>query len=246
MNKNKLVRLAILFLVAWHGSAFAAEWGTDLPNALARAKAENKVVLLDFTGSDWCGWCIKLKEEVFDQPAFVAYAQQKLILVEVDFPREKRQTPGLHATNEELAKRFNVSGFPTIIVLDANGNKLLRDGYEEGGAPNYIALLERVIKKTEATQATSEKPAPPPAPKPWQPIPQAPPVVFSKLDLKGIVGSKSRRFALINNQTLAAGEKAMIRMESGPIEIMCKEIRDDSVLVMVKGESEPKVLRLKK
>jgi protein disulfide-isomerase len=247
MKKRVFVALAVLSFAAMTSYGVAGQWLTDVPTALARAKAENKSVLLDFTGSDWCGWCIRLKEEVFDEPAFAAYAKESLILVELDFPKGKPQTPQLRAANEALARKFGVRGFPTIIVLDANGNKLLQGGYAPGGAANYVSLLKKGINKTPAPSVSAEAPAAPPAPaKVATPIQPAPPTIFSELSLKGIVGSKNRRFALINNQTLAVGEKAMIRMQNGPVEIVCQEIRDDSVLVLVKGEAEPKELKVKK
>src|SRR5690606_25010862 len=124
-----------------------------------KAKAENKKVLVNFTGSDWCGWCIRLKNEVFDQPKFVAYAREKLVLVELDFPKKKQQTKQLRAANEGLAKQFGVKGFPTIYLLDPDGNKLLRNGYQPGGPSNYIALLERHNKPAPASSAQH-----PPAP----------------------------------------------------------------------------------
>ena len=65
------------------------QWLTDTKTALEKARQENKAVLLDFTGSDWCGWCMKLKSEVFDQPEFAQFAQANLVLVEVDFPKRK-------------------------------------------------------------------------------------------------------------------------------------------------------------
>src|SRR5689334_4181309 len=82
--------------------AAETEWLTDLPKALAKAKAENKVVFLDFTGSDWCPWCIKFNKEVVSTAEFKDYAAKNLVPVEVDFPRGKRQTSELKKANEEL------------------------------------------------------------------------------------------------------------------------------------------------
>src|ERR1017187_4807538 len=88
--KRLLITVALLTLAVPRCPAL--EWLTDVPAALARAKAENKTVLLDFTGSDWCGWCMRLKAEVFDQPEFSTYAHANLILVELDFPHHKTQS----------------------------------------------------------------------------------------------------------------------------------------------------------
>ncbi|MCB1099659.1 MAG: thioredoxin family protein [Verrucomicrobiae bacterium] len=122
------------------------KWETDYAAALARAKAEKKHVLVDFTGSDWCGWCIRLKEEVFDQSAFKQYAKENLILVELDFPRGKELSKKLTSQNEELQQKFEVQGFPTIILLDSKGKEAARTGYKEGGADAYVEHLKGLIK----------------------------------------------------------------------------------------------------
>ena len=83
-------------------NAAASEWLTDLPKAQAQAKEEKKMVLLDFTGSDWCGWCIKLHNEVFSKPEFAEYARKNLVLVEVDFPRKKKLGAEQKKANEAL------------------------------------------------------------------------------------------------------------------------------------------------
>lgn len=102
--------------------AFAAvEWVTDLPAAEARAAAENKALLLDFTGSDWCGWCIRIRKEVFDQPRFEAYIRDKFIPVEIDVPNNPNFDPELRKRNEELCKQYAIEGFPTVMVTDARG-----------------------------------------------------------------------------------------------------------------------------
>jgi protein disulfide-isomerase len=244
---NRGLILSALLLACCRLNAATLEWLTDVPTALARAKAENKAVLLDFTGSDWCIWCRRLKNEVFDQPEFVAYAQQKLILVEVDFPDKKPQSSELRAANKALAERFGVKGYPTIIALDGDGKELLQDGYQKGGPRNYISRLDRRLKSFGTTVPAPETPVAAPAPsQPWRPIAEAPRPVFSDWTLKAIVGTGSRRIALINDQTFAAGEKGFMRMETGKVGIVCKEIRDDSVLILVAGESNPRELKLKK
>src|SRR3954467_7606267 len=81
------------------------KWLTDLPKAQAKAKAEKKLIMLDFTGSDWCGWCIKLHKEVFSKPEFEEYAKKNLVLVEVDFPRGKEQTEEQKKANQKLQQK---------------------------------------------------------------------------------------------------------------------------------------------
>src|SRR5207247_1592160 len=127
------------FLALAASSAPAAEWLTDLPAAQATAKAENKVVLLDFTGSDWCRWCIRLRNEVFSKPEFDAYANENLVLVEVDFPRQKSQSAALKQANRALANRFHIEGYPKVVVLNADGHLLGTLNYQPGGPQPFIS-----------------------------------------------------------------------------------------------------------
>ena len=122
-------------------------WDDDYEKSLAKGKTESKMVLLDFTGSDWCSWCIKLDKEVFSQKAFKDYAKDNLVLVELDFPQSKSQTKKLKEQNEKLSKEYNVQGYPTIIVLDSEGKKLGQLGYLEGGPDAFIAELNKLKGK---------------------------------------------------------------------------------------------------
>jgi len=124
------------------------KWETDYPAALARAKAEKKHVLVDFTGSDWCGWCIRLKKEVFDEKAFQNYAKENLVLVELDFPQTKKLSKKLTEQNDKLQQEFQVQGFPTILILNSKGKEAARTGYKEGGADAYVKHLKELIKKS--------------------------------------------------------------------------------------------------
>ena len=125
----------------------AAGWDDDYDKALAQAKAGKKMVLLDFTGSDWCGWCIKLDKEVFSKPEFKTYAKDNLVLVEVDFPQGKQQAKNLKEQNEKLQKEFGVQGYPTIIVLNAEGKKVGQLGYMKGGPTAFLAELDKLKGK---------------------------------------------------------------------------------------------------
>ena len=123
-------------------------WGTDLPAALDQARSEHKKVLLDFTGSDWCPWCIKFDHEVLSTDKFAAYARNKLELVLLDFPRAKPQSKTLKQANEALAKRFGVRGYPTYVLLNVAGKELGRQvGYAKGGPDAFIAQLENFSGK---------------------------------------------------------------------------------------------------
>ena len=123
------------------------EWLTDLPQAQAKAKKENKFVFLDFTGSDWCVWCIRLQKEVFSKPEFVEYAKKNLVLVEVDFPQRKKLSPSQARANNALKDKYDVPGFPTLVILDANGKLGGTMGYVPGGPKAFLAELEKYTKK---------------------------------------------------------------------------------------------------
>ena len=126
----------------------SVSWGADLAAALNRARSENKMVLLDFTGSDWCGWCIKFDQDVLSTDKFAGYAKSKLVLVRLDFPQHKAQAAALKQANEELAKRFGVNGFPTFVLLNSAGRELGRQtGYLQGGPDAFITELEKFGRK---------------------------------------------------------------------------------------------------
>lgn len=120
------------------------EWLTDLPKAQAKAKQENKKVMLDFTGSDWCGYCIKLKKEVFSKPEFAEYASKNLVLVEVDFPHFKKLPPQQQRANKALSEKYDIEGYPTIVVLNKDGTLLGKAQYSPGGPKPFIASLEKL------------------------------------------------------------------------------------------------------
>src|SRR5688572_23828804 len=144
MKKLILGTFAALALIS--ASAESLEWQTDLPKAQAQAKTEKKLVMLDFTGSDWCGWCIKLNDEVFSKPEFAEYAKKNIVAVEVDFPSKKKLSDEQTKANKALAKKYDVKGYPTIIVLDGEGKKVGELGYMKGGPAAFIAELEKLKK----------------------------------------------------------------------------------------------------
>ncbi len=143
-----LKHIATLVLAFAFGAPAVAEeaaspWRTDYQQALALAKAENKSVLLDFTGSDWCGWCVKMVKETLSKPDFREYASKNLVLVEVDFPRKKQLSDEVKKQNAELKKQFGANGYPTFVLVDKDGKELGKQvGYMEGGPEAFIAKLE--------------------------------------------------------------------------------------------------------
>ncbi len=123
-------------------------WMHDFEAAKAKAAQEGKPIFINFTGTDWCGWCIKLEKEVFSKKAFRDYAKDNLVLVEVDFPKKKKQSAELKEQNKKLDQEYEIEGYPTLFLLDASGKKLTEDiGYLEGGPEAYVAHLKSLLKK---------------------------------------------------------------------------------------------------
>ena len=130
-------------------------WLSDLEEAKKIAKAEKKVILLLFTGSDWCGPCISLKKEVLDQKKFTAVTND-FVLVELDYPRKTEQSAQVKAKNSGLYFAFGIEGFPTIMLLDAEGAPFARKvGYQDGDPVKYLAQLKgmRKANTTEGRKA---------------------------------------------------------------------------------------------
>ena len=138
-----VVALSCLGLVSARADS---AWLSDFQKAQAEAKASHKLLLLDFTGSDWCIWCKKLDAEVFAQPAFQSYAKDHLVLMTVDFPRRSPLAPEVKKQNEELAQKYGIQGFPTIVVLNGEGKQVGELGYQPGGASAFVKELQKLPK----------------------------------------------------------------------------------------------------
>ena len=119
-------------------------WQTDYAAALKQAKTENRKVFLFFTGSDWCSWCKRLNQEILSTPDFARYAKEKLILVEVDFPKKRPQSATLQTQNAKLARTYHIEGYPTVVILDSSGKKIDELGYQEGGPSPFLARLSKL------------------------------------------------------------------------------------------------------
>lgn len=142
------------------GSAFAAGegWTSDFDAAKAEAAKDNKSLLMDFTGSDWCGWCIKLNEEVFQKDAFKEGVKDKFVLVELDFPQDtSKLSEETQKQNAELQEKYGIQGFPTIVLADAEGRPFATTGYQEGGAESYVEHLDKLLENRKARDAAFEK-----------------------------------------------------------------------------------------
>jgi protein disulfide-isomerase len=140
--------IALILIAA---SVSGSEWQTDYEQALAAAKAGNKCILLDFTGSDWCGPCIQMNKVVFSKAAFLTYAEKNLILVEVDYPQHKKLPEKVTNQNERLMHEYGIdnSGFPTVILLNPDGKILGQlEGYGGERPADIIAWVEKLRGKS--------------------------------------------------------------------------------------------------
>ena len=235
-----LLWIGILLVTA---TTNAASWLTDLNAGRAQAQQEGKFVMVNFTGSDWCPWCIKLRQEIFTQPEFESFASRNLVLVEIDFPKRTPQTAAVQKANASLVTQYNVDGFPSLVFLNPQGKVVHRGGYQPGGARPFVQEMTKVLgvpagpPQGLVVQARTK-----PAAEPVKELPLyggAPPALpqrYTELVLKSISGTKKRRFALINNQTLAVGESARVRLEDSEVKVRCLEIRDRSIVVAVDGQ----------
>ena len=147
---KQLTSLFILFIFLFTScnngqSPDKLNWETNLEQAVAQAKKENKAVLVNFTGSDWCIWCKRLNSEVFSQKEFEEYANKKLVLVKLDFPRDIQQTDATKLYNNTLAQKYGIEGFPTILILNSKGDLVAKTGYQPGGAANYVQHIKSFL-----------------------------------------------------------------------------------------------------
>lgn len=143
MKTSSLVLVALL--AGWTAQAAESAWLTDYKAAQEAAAKKNLPILADFSGSDWCGWCIKLDKEVFSKKEFDAYAKDNFVLFLADFPARKKQSPAEKKQNDALAKKYGISGFPTVLLIDAKGKVLARTGYRRGGAAAYVKHLQGLL-----------------------------------------------------------------------------------------------------
>ena len=150
-------------MLALHGLALAGGegWSSDYAASKEQAAEANKDLLIDFTGSDWCSWCIKLNKEVFSHEPFKEGVKDTFVLVEVDSPRDKSKlSEETQKQNAELGEKYAVQGYPTILLTDAKGRPYAKTGYQKGGPESYVSHLNELrgnkAKRDEAF-ATAEK-----------------------------------------------------------------------------------------
>ena len=149
MKKFLVLSFASLFLVCGIQSSHAFDWSEDLASAAQNARQNNKMILLNFSGSDWCGWCKRLDAEVFSQPAYQEFASSNLVSVLVDFPRGKKQPPELKEKNQQLATHFQVQGFPTLMLFTSEGELMGELSYMPGGPETFIQTIRKIMARHE-------------------------------------------------------------------------------------------------
>ena len=146
MKTLTAIALTVSVLAVQAKTSTPAGWTDDYDAALKRAAAENKLVLADFSGSDWCGWCKKLDKEVFDTEEFRKGATNEYVLLMVDTPQDQELlSEKAKIENPKLVEKYKVQGFPTVLVLDANGEVVFQGGYEKGGPKKYLKMLKRGV-----------------------------------------------------------------------------------------------------
>ena len=158
---SKLTNILAAGLVALAPSlTFAAGegWLDDYDVAVAQAKEQGKDLLVDFTGSDWCTWCIRLDEEVFAHAEFSDYAKEHYVLVALDFPNAeeiKAKVPNPER-NQELSELYGVQGFPTILLVNVDGDVFGRTGYRQGGPGPYVEYMKTLAVDGKAALAAAK------------------------------------------------------------------------------------------
>jgi protein disulfide-isomerase len=151
---KKIIVALLLFAGSFAAEAQELVWETNVTKAMAISTETKKPLLLFFTGSDWCGWCIRLQKEVLKTPEFAAWAKENVVLVELDYPRKAPQNEDIKKQNNELQMAFGIQGFPTIILANAttkegkvNFEGIGSTGYVAGGPSAWLAVANGFLKK---------------------------------------------------------------------------------------------------
>lgn len=146
--------IAFITLGSFAVQAQELKWETDINKAIKVSNETKKPLMLFFTGSDWCGWCIRLQKEVLQTPEFTAWASKNVVLVELDYPRGKSQSDVIKNQNNALQQTFGIQGFPTIWFVSTetkngktNFNGLGSTGYVAGGPTSWLAVADGFLKK---------------------------------------------------------------------------------------------------
>lgn len=144
--QSRVFLTILLVILAFRVMAGGIDWNSNIEDALQKAKEEDKHVFVFFTGSDWCSWCHKLTDEVFDHDEFREYVKDNMVMVELDFPRgEGLLSAEQKSYNQSKQQEYNIQGYPTVLILDETGKVVIQTGYQEGGPVKYVKFLEESL-----------------------------------------------------------------------------------------------------
>ena len=125
---------------------YDGQWIDNFEAGQMISEKTGRHMLINFTGSDWCIWCKRLKEEIYEHTDFKEYAGKKLVLVEIDFPRRKPLPEKTALANNELAKKFDIRGYPSVIILGPDGQLAGRTGYVRGGVVEFLTGIKQIME----------------------------------------------------------------------------------------------------
>jgi thioredoxin-related protein len=162
---KKIILIAFFFIGLSSSQAQELKWYTNVKEAIKVSNKQKKPMLLFFTGSDWCGWCIRLQNEVLKTPEFTKWAKESVVLVELDYPRRAPQADEIKKQNSELQHAFGVQGYPTVYFANATVNKegkinfegLGSTGYVAGGPTAWLAVADPFVKSSANTNSKKSK-----------------------------------------------------------------------------------------
>ncbi|AOW08385.1 thioredoxin family protein [Flavobacterium gilvum] len=162
---KKIILVAFFLIGVSVSQAQELKWYTDVKEAVKVSNKEKKPLMLFFTGSDWCGWCIRLQNEVLKTPEFGKWANDNVVLVELDYPRRVEQSEELKKQNNELQHAFGIQGFPTVFFAKGTISKegkvnfegLGNTGYVAGGPSAWLAVADPFVKNAGMTETKKTK-----------------------------------------------------------------------------------------
>lgn len=151
MIKKSITALVFLLLIAML-PAGNIKWQSNIEDALLKVQDNDKYVFVFFTGSDWCSWCHKLTGEVFDHQEFQTYAHENMEMVMLDYPKAEYQSQEQVDYNQKMQQKYGIRGYPSVLILDKNGEVAMQTGYREGGPVKYIEFIEGVLKWNDSAK----------------------------------------------------------------------------------------------
>ncbi len=141
-----LLLLAFVVQNGWAQDATTDDlWLTQIEEAKAEAQANDQPIIMLFSGSDWCRPCMAMKNRVLDNEVFTDFAKDNVVLLEVDFPRKKQNklSPAQTQHNNGLAEKYAPKVFPTLVIIDSNGQEIDRMGYQSSlAAADYVKYIK--------------------------------------------------------------------------------------------------------